>query len=124
MSEEVKRGPGRPRKEQPFAPATDAGEFDLDAVVMVALKKNFPGAEYSLKRLDEADDKLSFRRLMDQLRVRVVLPNMAMATLIPVDADQAEVDAAMTRLRTDRRETERHLSKYQPDGTAPAGTRD
>ena len=124
---EVKRGPGRPRKEQPFAPAPAAptGDFDLEAAVLAAVRKSFPDGELSMKALDESEDKLSFRRLVPQLKVKVTLAGFAVATLIPTDADQGEVDAAMTRLRTDKREIERHLSKYTPDGpSAPAGTRD
>jgi hypothetical protein len=129
---EVKRGPGRPRKEQPFTPgggaggvtATDTPDFDLQAAVLAGVRKSFPDGELSMKQLDESEDKLSFRRLVAQLRVKVTLGSFAVTTLIPADADQSEVDAAMMRLRTDKREIERHIAKFTPDGIAPAGTRD
>jgi hypothetical protein len=128
MSEpEVKRGPGRPRKATPYeaeGAEPPASDFDLQAAVLAGVRKSFPGGEVAMKALDESDDKLSFRRLVAQLRVKVTLPEYAIATLIPADANQAEVDQAMMRMRTDEREIKKHLAKYTPDGVAPAGTRD
>lgn len=123
---EVKRGPGRPRKDAYAAPADDApaGDFDLRGTVMAAVTKQFPDAELSMKLLDESDPKLSNRRLMSQLKVKVALDGFTIATLIPSDADQADVDAAMTRLRSDRREIERHIARQTPEPVAVAGTRD
>lgn len=126
-AEPEKRGPGRPRKEQPFAPAQETAEpddFDLQAAVLAAVRKNFPDGELSLKLLDESDPKLMDRRLMSQLKVKVILPAFALATLIPADADQPEVDAAMTRMRSDKLSIERHIAKQSPEPMAPAGTRD
>lgn len=122
--EPERRGPGRPRKDA-YAPGDPpVADFDLQSAVLAAVRKNFPDGELSMKVLDESDPKLMFRRLMAQLKVKVILPTFALATLIPADADQSEVDAAMTRLRSDKREIERHISKQSPEPAAPAGTRD
>lgn len=127
---EAKRGPGRPRK-TPYEPSGGAGgetstapDFDLQAAVLSGVRKSFPNGELSMKTLDESDDKLSFRRLVAQLKVKVVLDGYSVATLIPADADQIEVDAAMMRLRTDEREIKRHIAKQFAEPSAPAGTRD
>lgn len=132
MSEPAeKRGPGRPRTRPYEAPATDlpdggkiVGIFDLKAAVLAAVSKSFPDGELAMKTLDESEDKLSFRRLMGQLKVKVTLKDFAVATMIPADAEQADVDAAMARLRTDKRDIERHISKQYAEPVAPAGTRD